>query len=187
MAYDKGHIIARQFTLHGQEATRMISTVFRLIYIRLQKRLFRCKETGIVYQRTIYTTLVRPFYMDELHSTCFQRRLFHQILHHTAVLNLRHPDDRRTDIGQLVCPHLRQYSGHVLQFREILHSVPFHSPVRQILEIVFPLVMNGIEKIFLIIKPNRIHAEFLLLGTCRRKQQHEQAHNHKHSFHKMFF
>ena len=183
---NKGDGITGQCTLYGQEATGLISGVHRFKHIRLQKTLCRSEQLRVIKQGAIHTAGVGTFDMYKTHSFLLQSRLVHQIGQCTGILHLRYSDDGSSHIGQTVCSQLRQYRRHIFELRKIFQTVPASCSLRQVLIVIFSFIMNGIEQIFQIIKPNGIHGVFFLL--CKSRQQHATTQNKEpKSLHKISY
>ena len=158
----------------GQEAAREIRAVlFQFLDVWQQLVSVQREQRGVVEQRAVNATDVRPLHMNIFISTRAQRLLCHEVIEHARVLHLRQAYDRTAHVGQHVGAHVSEGARHVAQFVLIFHLPPSVCPVGQVFVVVLPLVVACVKQVLLVVEADTIDTE-LFLPVCEDRRETEQ-------------
>ena len=139
------------------------------VHIGLKKHLVGGEEGGVVEQGTVDASLVGTLDVSIAEAPLLEWLLRDEGIQGTAVLHLRHANDAGPNARKLVGAHLGKHLGHVCQFMLVLHLVPMIGACGQEVEIVFPLIVNGVEEVLQVVESYGINAVLLL---CVERQCH---------------
>ena len=124
------------------------------------------KEAGIVEQRDIDAATVRTVMMHDFQPQVFHRLGGYKILQHTAVFNLGASDDGRAQRCGLRL-HLRDGIGEIVDLLAVFRTVPFVASGRGELEVVLPVVVDGVEEVLKVIERHSEEHPLLVRGGFR--------------------
>ena len=125
------------------------------------------EQCRVIEESAVDTTTVRTFEQYRLHDTSVV--LFHflaDILQATEILDLANADTSGT-ARVFVRTELSKSIRHVLHFVLILEGSPFHTTVREVLIVVFALVVNSVEEVLEVVECDTANEGLVL----RRQRQ----------------
>ena len=136
------------------------------------------EKAGIVEQAHIHATAVGRIVVHNLQTAVLQSRVGNKVVEHRAVLDFRHTDYCRTLRCQ-VASHLADGIRHIVDFLPILVAIPLASAVRTEFEVVFTIIVDGIEQILQVIECYSESLILLLLGKSGKHRQSNKRHYYK--------
>ena len=121
-----------------------------------------------VQKAYIDAAAVRTVVMDDLVVGVGDLGVVHQVLEDVAVLDLADSEDRVIDL--VVILHGTDHPGHVVDLLPVFAFGPLVGAVRQVLVVVLPLVVVGVEEVLEVVEPYHV-GTLRLLGHDGRRQE----------------
>ena len=122
------------------------------------------EQGGVVEQCAVDATAVGSLDVYIFNIARAKRFLVDEVGQTSGILHLRQSDDGASHARKHVGAHIGQCPRHVLQFMAILQPSPPVAARGQVLKVSLPLVVAGVEEVFLVVEAHGIDRELLL---CR--------------------
>ncbi len=131
----------------------------------------------VVEQSHVHAAAVRGVVVHYAEVAVSQRLGLDEVFEHGAVLDFADAYHGRT-VGRRLCGELRDGVGHVVDFAPILLAVPLAVALRRELQVVFSVVVDGVEEVFKVVESHTVHlGRFLAhrgFGLCRKQESAEE-------------
>ena len=114
--------------------------------------------------------------MHILDVTLLERCLVAEISQTFSILHLCHSDSS-TAFRHTVRSHLREHTGHVMQFVGVFLWRPLKRALSQVLIVVLAFIVTGVEEILKVIETDGIPGAFLRLTGRTDHGNQEQTEN----------